>query len=102
MPGCLSTGATTQREDKIVLVDQKKCVGCKACILACPYEARTIWEENGGYFQNGLTPYEKVGYKKHLFGQSRSVIFALTDWLKETTLLCRNLFGKSSHLWRFR
>lgn len=68
-PACLDvcpTGATTQREDKIVQIDTKKCVGCKACILACPYDARTLWEGNNGYFQNALTPYEKVTYANYI------------------------------------
>ncbi len=70
-PACLDvcpTGATTQRQDKIVQVNSKKCVGCRACILACPYEARTLWEKNNGYFENGMTPYEKIVYANHLLG----------------------------------
>src|SRR3990172_10906926 len=35
------SGATTQPEsDGIVLVDSNLCIGCKACVEACPYEAR--------------------------------------------------------------
>ncbi len=41
------TGASYKREDGIVLVDRNKCVGCKACIAACPYDARYINEEHG-------------------------------------------------------
>jgi molybdopterin-containing oxidoreductase family iron-sulfur binding subunit len=103
-PPCLDvcpTGATIQREDKIVQVDPKKCVGCKACILACPYEARTIWEEdNNGYFQIGMTPYEKVGYARHLLGTVQKCDFCadrldkgLKPYCVETCLTKALIFG---------
>ncbi len=39
------TKATTQREDGIVVIDQKLCIGCGNCITACPYEGvRTLNE----------------------------------------------------------
>lgn len=44
-PPCLNvcpTTATHRREDGIVAVDPDKCVGCGACILACPYDARVL------------------------------------------------------------
>lgn len=34
------TGATYQDKDGYVLMDYKKCVGCRFCIVACPYNAR--------------------------------------------------------------
>jgi Fe-S-cluster-containing dehydrogenase component len=37
------TGAShIEKGTGIVLVDHKKCTGCKACIAACPYNARFI------------------------------------------------------------
>ncbi|MEA5019481.1 MAG: 4Fe-4S dicluster domain-containing protein [Gordonibacter sp.] len=34
------TGASTKREDGIVMVDKEQCIGCDSCIKACPYGAR--------------------------------------------------------------
>lgn len=35
------SGATYTRADGLVMVDQDKCIGCNACAVACPYDART-------------------------------------------------------------
>ncbi len=71
-PACVEacpTGASHQREeDKLVLVDQEKCVGCKACMLACPYDVRFIWDGKEHYYEEGLTPFEAQSYPNHLAG----------------------------------
>ncbi len=51
------TGASRARADGIVVVDYEKCMGCKACIAACPYEARTFVAERTFYFANTPIPY---------------------------------------------
>lgn len=38
---CCPTGASHVEDfGKIVLVEHNMCIGCKACVAACPYEAR--------------------------------------------------------------
>lgn len=41
------TGASQTRDDGIVVVDEKKCIGCKYCMAACPYDARITFHETG-------------------------------------------------------
>jgi phenylacetyl-CoA:acceptor oxidoreductase subunit 1 len=36
------TGATCQRDGGIVEINHDLCLGCGYCIVACPYDARTI------------------------------------------------------------
>lgn len=59
---CPVEGATYKREDGIVVVDKEKCIGCKACMLACPYGARYYRETEDGYFGAELNEYEEVMY----------------------------------------
>lgn len=33
-------GATYYSEDHIVLIDQNRCIGCRICLVACPYQRR--------------------------------------------------------------
>ncbi|SDF68254.1 4Fe-4S dicluster domain-containing protein [Sporolituus thermophilus] len=41
------TGASYTNKDGVNLVDEKKCVGCKYCVTACPYQARFINPKTG-------------------------------------------------------
>ena len=56
------TEATVKREDGIVYIDYDKCIGCQACALACPYDARFFLEDGNGYFERA-TPYEEFPYE---------------------------------------
>ena len=41
VPVC-PTGATFKTMDGFVLVNKEKCIGCKACVTACPYSMRFV------------------------------------------------------------
>jgi Fe-S-cluster-containing dehydrogenase component len=41
------TGASYINDDGVVLVDRERCIGCKYCMTACPYNARIQDHETG-------------------------------------------------------
>ena len=53
-------GATWRRTDGVVAIDYEKCIGCRYCLVACPYSARTA--DEGAFYTEGtpaIQPYEE-------------------------------------------
>jgi Fe-S-cluster-containing dehydrogenase component len=69
------TGATRKREDGIVVVEAEKCIGCKSCIIACPYGARNAFQRRVPYYQGQMTPFEEEKAKEHLPGTAEKCDF---------------------------
>jgi Fe-S-cluster-containing dehydrogenase component len=72
-PACADVcpvGATVKQANGIVTVDANKCIGCRYCQVACPYDARSFITSNRKeyYPGKGLTPYEKLAYVSHQVG----------------------------------
>jgi len=39
---CVTKASFVREKDGIVLIDEHRCIGCRYCVIACPYRARTI------------------------------------------------------------
>ncbi len=75
-PRCLEvcpSGATQQRADGVVTVDYNKCIGCRYCMIACPYQSRYYNNEIGSYFKAGFTEFEKFPYELRAGAQKHEV-----------------------------
>ena len=61
------TGATYRGDGGLVLVEDDLCIGCRYCIMACPYEARSYnsHDPRGYYPGKGMMEFEVIGYQEH-------------------------------------
>lgn len=77
VPVC-PTGASYQRsKDNLVLIDQNKCIGCRACVIACPYQVRFVPDRRKGYYDDAETPYETAKYAKWQAGAAQKCTFCV-------------------------
>jgi Fe-S-cluster-containing dehydrogenase component len=82
-PACADVcpvGATVKQANGIVTIDPNKCIGCRYCQVACPYDARTFVTTNTAeYFPGkGLSVYEKAMYPQHQVGTVEKCDFCST------------------------
>ena len=57
------TGASMKRDDGIVVIDSDKCVGCRYCVMACPYQQRAFYGDDKKQYFPGqkITEWESLG-----------------------------------------
>jgi Fe-S-cluster-containing dehydrogenase component/DMSO reductase anchor subunit len=65
------TGAIQRRDDGIVLIDQDRCCGSRACVIACPYGAIHYYEKR----QVPETPFDEVKLARHQVGTAQKCTF---------------------------
>jgi len=66
-------GATWRRTDGVIAIDYDKCIGCRYCLTACPYSARTT--DKGEYYTEGtpaVQPYEEQVSPEYSAGYRRA------------------------------
>ena len=79
-PPCVKacpTGATHQDENGIVTVDSEKCIGCRMCMVACPYSARNFnYGQRKPYYEGQEpTAYEQARAPEHEAGTVEKCTF---------------------------
>lgn len=56
------TRATQKRADGLVTIDYEACIGCANCVMACPYEARSIIHEPRFAYGDKPLPSEAIRF----------------------------------------
>jgi len=74
-PTTVSVKATYKRDDGIVAIDYRKCIGCRYCLVACPYGARSA--DVGRYYTGEM---KKQTYEVENSGEYGKVFKRKTHW----------------------
>jgi molybdopterin-containing oxidoreductase family iron-sulfur binding subunit len=69
--------ATYKREDGIVLVDHHRCIGCRYCMIACPYDARQF-----NYKESEEWPNKEYPKRSHGVAESCNFCAHLVDQMQ--------------------
>jgi molybdopterin-containing oxidoreductase family iron-sulfur binding subunit len=69
--------ATYKREDGIVLVDHHRCIGCRYCMIACPYNARYF-----NFLENEDWPNKEYPKRSHGVAESCNFCAHLVDQMQ--------------------
>lgn len=92
------TGASYKRaEDGIVLVDADKCIGCRMCMVACPYNARSFnWKEPEYYVGYALGD---IDAPAHQFNTVEKCDFCAHRLAKGEVPACMELCPARARFW---
>ncbi len=102
-PPCVDvcpTGASFKRADGIVLVDKHTCIGCRFCMMACPYKARSFVhgpvENRKWYIPRGMGTVESCTLCAHRV--DRDLAPACVESCPEKAILFGNLNDAGSEI----
>jgi len=97
--------ATTKREDGIVIVDPHRCMGCRYCMIACPYNARhfnfreNLEQPNPAYPKRQHGVAESCNLCAHLLDQGkRPACVEACDKAQARALVVGNLNDPNSEI----
>jgi molybdopterin-containing oxidoreductase family iron-sulfur binding subunit len=100
-PPCVAacpTGASYKREeDGVVLVDGDKCIGCRLCMVACPYNARSFnWQEPEYYLEHAVGD---VDAPAHQFNTVEKCTFCVNRLARGEKPACMELCPGRARFW---